>query len=99
MGKKHPLYGKHHTKEAKEKMSKIKIGKHHTEKTKKKMSIARKGKNHPYSKKVICIETGEIFDCIKDAAEKYNIYATNITKCCKGKYKTSGKKTWRYLKK
>ena len=42
------------------------------------------------SKKVICITTGENFDCIKDAAEKYNIYATSISKCCNGKQKSAG---------
>ena len=43
-GENHPFYGKHHTDEAKKKISEAHKGKHHTEDTKKKMSEARKGK-------------------------------------------------------
>ena len=49
------------------------------------------GKPAPNRSKVICITTGENFDCIKDAAEKYNIYCTSISHCCNGKYKHAGK--------
>lgn len=54
-GSNHPLYGKHHTKETKDKLSKINIGKHcgelnfmygkhHTNKSKEKISKVHKGK-------------------------------------------------------
>ena len=43
------------------------------------------------SKKVKCITTGEIFNCIKEANEKYNIHCGNIGQCCKGKLKSAGK--------
>ena len=43
------------------------------------------------NKKVICITTGENFDCIKDAAEKYKTYCTSIVHCCNGRYKHAGK--------
>ena len=49
------------------------------------------GKPSPNRSKVICITTGETFDSIKIAAEKYNIYCTSISHCCKGKYKSAGK--------
>ena len=45
-GEKHPLYGKHHSKEAKEKMSIAQTGKHLTEETKRKISNANTGKHH-----------------------------------------------------
>ena len=65
------------------------------EETKKKMSEANKGKlageKNPKSRKVICITTGETFNCIREAEEKYNIAHQNISKCCKGKYKSAGK--------
>ena len=41
------------------------------------------------SKKVICITTGKIFDCISDAQKYYNIYG--IQNCCNHKTKYSGK--------
>lgn len=43
------------------------------------------------SVKVICITTNKIFDSAKVGAEFYGITGTHITKCCKGKLKSSGK--------
>ena len=75
--------------------------------TRKKMSEAKKdkyvGKNHPYAKSVICVTTSRIFLTAKEGAEYYNCSHGNITRCCKGGYKTSGKYqgkklVWRYIK-
>lgn len=41
--------------------------------------------------KIICINTGEIFNTINEAAEKYGILRTGISACCRGIYKSSGK--------
>ena len=59
------------------------------------------GKNHPNygklgsdssnAKSVICITTGEIFNCIKDAAKKYYTASSTITGCCRGRGKSAGK--------
>ena len=64
-----------------------------------------KGKLNPNAKKVVCITTGEMFDCIKHASEKFNTTYSNIIACCTGKTKTAGKHpvtgeklVWRYLK-
>lgn len=57
---------------------------------------------HKLSIGVKCITTGEVFDCIARASEKYNIPTTNISKVCKGQRKHAGesldgtKLTWRY---
>lgn len=78
-------------------------GKHHTEETKKKMSESRKGEKNPKAKKIICVTTGEIFDCIKHGGEKYNVHSSDISRCCTGKRKSAGKHpvtgeklVWRY---
>ena len=62
------------------------------------------GARHPNAKKVICITTGEIFEYIKQAAEKYGVYKQSISACCKGKLKTAGKDPitgeklkWKYI--
>ena len=71
------------------------LGHKHTEEAKKQVSIKNKGKlaysKNPKAKKVKCITTGEVFECIKEAAEKYNVTPQCIRKCCRGEYKTSGK--------
>ena len=47
-------------------------------------------------KKVICLETGVIFDSIKDAAAWAKIPATNISFVCKGKGETAAGYHWKY---
>ena len=75
---KHPFYGRHHSEEAKAKM---------------KMNHAdfKEGK-HPKARKVICINTGEIFNSLSKATKWCNIKnSCNIGECCRGKHKTAGK--------
>lgn len=72
------------------------LGKRPSEETRRKMSEAAKGVNHWGTKKVICIETGECFDCIKFAADKYNISKSNIVQVCKGNRETTGGFHWKY---
>lgn len=93
-GDKHPLYGKCGE-------SSPNYGRVNTDESKKRISESRKeyfkqngtemlkGGNNPNAKRVICLETGEVFDCIKDAKKAYgNI---DITGCCNGKQKSAGK--------
>ena len=54
--------------------------------------------------KVVCLNTGEIFDGLIYAAEKYGLCkASGISACCKGRYHFAGKDkngtplAWRYL--
>lgn len=62
----------------------------------------RCGKNSPQSVSVICVNTGEIFNSMTEAAKKYP-QSGNISRCCAGKISYSGKDTngtklvWRYL--
>jgi len=42
-------------------------------------------------KKIICLTTGELFNSLKDAGEKYNIHPSNISSCCRRKTKYAGK--------
>ena len=76
-------------------------GKNRSDETKRKISIARKGKyalgDSPNALKVENIETGEIFDCMKLACEKYKMNASSLTKVCRGKRPTCGGYHWRYF--
>ena len=55
---------------------------------KEKIRIRMKG-NKNSSKKVICLNTGEIFESQKEAQQKKHI--TSISKCCNNKAKSAGK--------
>ena len=57
----------------------------------KRISNANKGDKNPRARKIICVTTGEKFDCITYAAETYNASRTNISNCLNGRRKTAGK--------
>ena len=103
-GEKGFWYGKHHSKESNLKRSeKLKgennpmYGKKHSEESIIKMSKNKKGKNtgknHPKSKKIKCIETGEIFDTATSAAKWCNLKSrSSMTICCNSEgNRTAGK--------
>lgn len=46
--------------------------------------------------KVKCEETGEIFDSVKDACDKYGLHHSNIVACCNGRRNKCGGFTWSY---
>ena len=52
---------------------------------------------------VMCVTTGEIFNTIKDAVKKYHVHSTNVSQCCRGNVKHTGKLPdgtpleWRYI--
>lgn len=74
---------------------------HWTEDQKKKLRIKQKendlykDETNPNAKGVICVETGEIFDCIKFAMNKYKIKThSSISIALKNKNRLAGNKHW-----
>lgn len=63
-GENNPNYGNRWSDEQKEHLSKVRI----------ENQIA-KGEKNPRAKKIMCVETGEIFECISYAMEKYPVKA------------------------
>ena len=54
-----------------------------------------KDERNPNAKKIICVETGEVFDCIKFAKEKYSIKSdASITVALKNPIRTAGRVHW-----
>lgn len=102
------MYGKHHTKEAKEKIRKANLGennywygKHLSDEACKKMSDSRKGKyiggKSVFSKKVICIDNKEIFNSVSDIERKYGYLESTVSACCRKENMTAYNKVWMYL--
>ena len=75
-GENNPNYGKHLSEEQKQKISE-----NHADVS---------GKNNPRARKVVLLNTGEIFDYIKQASEKYGVDRNNIAECCKGTRNSAG---------
>lgn len=48
-------------------------------------------------KKVLCVETNEIFSSLSEAERQTNISHENISKVCRGKRKTAGGYHWKYV--
>ena len=49
------------------------------------------------SKKVLCVETGEMFESTHDAQRKTGVHNQSISKVCRGKLKTAGGFHWKYV--
>ena len=86
-----PLYGKHHSEETKRKLSEKNKGQVFSEERNKKVSASTFGGKNHRARKVKCIETSEIFNCIADVERKYNIDRHKIISSCKGKRKSGVK--------
>lgn len=57
------------------------------------VGVENVGGNAPWAKKVINLDTGETFDCIKDAEIRYG---TKVGEVCRGKRKKCGGYRWAY---
>ena len=88
--------GKKHSEESKRKISEANKGKKHSEESKRKISEAQKNRKDQ-SKKVLCIETGEIFESVHEATRKTGVDFSNISRVCNGKLKTTGGYHWKFL--
>jgi hypothetical protein len=88
--------GKKMPKHILDKMSESQRGRKHSEQTKLKISRSNTGKILPRReeckniKKVVCINTGEVFNCIASIEDKFGFSANHISQCCSGKRKTEG---------
>lgn len=56
-----------------------------------------KRKPHPRSRPVVCVETGEVFPSVRQAAAHSNLDPSSITKACKGVYSTVCGFHWKYV--
>lgn len=100
--------GKKFSEEHRRKLSEAKIGKPnnivYTEEVIKKLSEQKLGDKNPMygkvpptSKKVVNVDTGEIFDSIKSAERENGAKASNIQKVCVGLRKTANGVRWAFL--
>lgn len=62
----------------------------------KKLSKRMLEKNHK-AKKVMCIETGEIFSSARQASIKIGLKGNQVAYCCTGKKRSAKKLHWKYI--
>lgn len=98
-------YDKHFTPQTIEKLRIASTDKHYclghkdSPETRAKKSAATRDENNPRARRVKCLETGEIFNCMNDAAKAFGITRQCITKCCQGKWAKAGGYHWEYVDK
>lgn len=91
-GSDNPFYGKTHSDEQKQKWSNERKGRVLSDEWKKKMS-----ENHTGKRKVINLDTLEVFNSCKEAAEKCGLKTgSQITNVCRGRKKKAGGYRWMY---
>ena len=104
--------GKKASDETRKKMSKTRQGRKHTEESKKKISETNKGRGlseearrklsesrrqNPGPRRVLCVETGIIYDSIAAASRENNIDYKGINHVCRGRSMTAGGFHWIYF--
>ena len=106
-GEKHPMYGKHLSEVTKRKLREGHKKENLSEETLKKMSEAHKGTHlsedtkrkimESHYRKVMCIETGIIYDSVKQAALDTGCFGTNISAACNGRQPTAAGYHWEHV--
>lgn len=83
-GENNPNYGNYWTEEMKQQLSEVR-----------KANGFSANENNPRATQIICIETGEVFNCIKFAMQKYNIKNEgSVTAALKHPVRTAGGQHW-----
>lgn len=82
-GENNPFYGRTHSAETRKKLSEL-------------AKTHNLGGDNPNAKKVICLDTLKVYDCITDASERTGIHRTDINNCCIKERLTAGGLHWAY---
>lgn len=94
---KHPMNGKQHTEEAKQKIREANTGKHLSEKTKNKISKIMKGKNNkPILQYTVSNDLIREWESTTTASKELGISITSINNALKGRSVTAGNYKWFY---
>jgi hypothetical protein len=90
-GEKNPMFGKTHTEATRIKIGLATVERAQNEAWRKSIGDANRGENNARRHPVYCPELNECFWGAKEVEDKYNILATSVLRCCRGKRKHAGK--------
>lgn len=95
------MKGKHHSDETRQKMRKSALGRVISEEQRqnhsKWMSENMVGKRNSRSRAVRCLNTGEVFESQRIAAQEKGVLQSKIWKCCNGKASHTHGLKWEYV--
>lgn len=72
-------------------------GRNHRPESIKKISDSRLGRDNPSVKKIICLDTGEIFDWAGDISDRLGVLRKSVTRVCRGERPTIKGLRFKYL--
>ena len=90
-------YGTRTERQAKTRRERSKTHKQEERQVKSKGKRKDKRQRKRKGKRVRCVETGVIYESMKQASEETGLAKSGISFCCKGRYKTSGGYHWEYV--
>ena len=95
------MLGKHHSEETKRKMREAQLGRTISDEQRRSHSKWMRenfvGKRNPKSKAVRCINTGEVFESQRIAAQAKGVLQSKIWKCCNGEASHTHGLKWEYV--
>ena len=68
-----------------------------TDEAKAKISATRTGAKNWKAQRVLCVETGVTYPCVRDAYRETGVHFSGISKVCLGKGVTAGGYHWKYI--
>lgn len=97
LGKPGPVFSKEQRQKMSDQRKGVKFSKEHC----KHISESKKGvyarEKNPKARRVLCVETNHVFNCLADAGDWANCSSHNISSVCTGHLKTSGGYHWKYM--
>lgn len=72
-------------------------GKHHDDIAKRKISEANYGAKNGKARVVMCVDTGVVYGCIREAYRATGVRFDSISRCCRGLGETAGGFRWKYI--
>ena len=90
-GENNPMFGKKHTETTRKKIGLATIERAKNDDWRKMIGDANRGKKNARRHPVYCPELDEYFWGAQEVEDKYNILATSVLRCCRGKRKHAGK--------
>ena len=97
------MLGKHHSDETRQKMRESALGREISDEQRQMHSIWMSenfvGKRNPKSRAVRCLNTGEVFESQRIAAQEKGVLQSKISLCCQGKRSHTHGLMWEYADK
>lgn len=98
LGSKNPMWRKDVSEETREKLHVCQTGQTRSPETRRRIGESKKGSKNYNARRVLCVETGDEYGSLTEAADAVGVDKSTVYKACAhiGRSKTAGGYHWRY---